>query len=50
MLGAATRRHRQGGYWWYCCQGHDGLWKHFIRRNRKGQRARETRAWKKGQL
>lgn len=47
MLGSATRKSRQGGSWWYCCVGHDGNWKIYIRINRKSQRAREKRAWRK---
>lgn len=47
MLGNATRYHRQGGFWWYCCVGHDGKWKHYIRRNKKAQRAREKKNWKR---
>lgn len=47
MLGAATRKGRQGGWWSYCCPGHDGLWKHYIRRHRKSQRLREKRAWQR---
>jgi len=47
MLGSATRCDRQGGRWWYCCPGHDGLWKDYIRTNRGSQRAREKRAWRK---
>lgn len=46
MLGAATRTSRQDDRWWYCCSGHDGLWKHYIHGNRKGQRAREKHSWK----
>lgn len=49
MMGPATRARRQGGWWWYCCVGHDGLWKHFIRRNRGGQRAYENRTWRRDQ-
>lgn len=47
MLSNATRKHRQGGGWWYCCPGHDGLWGGYIRTNKKAQRARENRAWRR---
>lgn len=47
MLGKATRKNRQGGYWWYCCQGHDGTWKDYIRENRKSQRSREGASWRR---
>lgn len=50
MLGTETRRHRQGGRWGYCCPGHDGLWKHYLKGNRTAQRARERRAWRKEQM
>ena len=46
LLGKATRKNRQGGYWWYCCQGHDGIWKDYIRTSRKGQRRREDAEWR----
>lgn len=47
MLGKATRKNRQGGYWWYCCQGHDGTWKDYIRTNRGSQRSRESASWRR---
>jgi hypothetical protein len=47
MLGKETRLHRQRGLWWFCCEAHDGKWKGYIRLNRRSQRAREKRDWKK---
>jgi hypothetical protein len=47
MLGKATRNRRQGGIWWYCCEGHDGEWKHFISKKRGAQRAHENRQWRR---
>lgn len=46
MLGNATRKNRQASGWAYCCTGHDGRWKDYIKLHRKPQRARERREWK----
>jgi hypothetical protein len=49
LLGSSTRANRQGGRWSYCCVGHDGYWKDYIRQNRKSQRHKENRTWRKEQ-
>lgn len=47
MLGKATRINRQHGWFWWCCEGHDGTWKDYIKANKQNQRRREERQWRK---
>jgi hypothetical protein len=49
MLGKALKKSRQGGWWAFCCDGHDGRWKDYIKANRSAQRVREKRFWRKDQ-
>lgn len=46
-LGNSTRKNRQASGWAYCCTGHDGRWKDYIKLNRKPHRRRERREWEK---
>lgn len=47
MLSNACRKDRQGRQWWYCCPGHDGVWKIFLAENKSAQRSREKKAWRR---